>query len=164
MEEENIFDFQILKLTEAFYDNYPSKEYPELLKKKNRGYNCLLIQTHYDYFVCIPYRSEIHHKYAFKFQNTKRSNKHNSGLDYSKIVIIKNHNFISSEPAMIDRDEYMKTKRFISKIVEDSLKYVDQYVLHMNNKITLPKMDFKRKYGMSTLKYFHKELNIDQEQ
>ncbi len=123
-----------------------------------------MIQTHYDYFVCIPYRSEIHHKYAFKFQNTKRSKKHNSGLDYSKIVIIKNHDFISSESAMIDRDEYMKTKRFISKIVKESLQYIDEYVSHMNNKIILSKKDFNRKYGMSTLKYFHKELSIQSEQ
>jgi protein AbiQ len=164
MEEQKIFDFQILKLTEEFYNNYPQKEYPELLKKEKRGYNCLLIQTHYDYFVCIPYRSEIHHKYAFKFQNTKRSKKHNSGLDYSKIVIIKNHDFISSESAMIDRDEYMKTKRFISKIVKESLLYIDEYVSHMNNKIILSKKDFNRKYGMSTLKYFHKELSIQSEQ
>lgn len=123
-----------------------------------------MIQTRYDYFVCIPYRSEIHHKYAFKFHNTKRSKKHNSGLDYSKIVIIKNHDFISSESAMIDRDEYMKTKKFISKIVKESLQYIDEYVSHMNNKVILSQKDFNRKYGMSTLRYFHKELNIQSEQ
>lgn len=34
MEEQEIFDFQILKLTEEFYNNYPKKKYPELLKKR----------------------------------------------------------------------------------------------------------------------------------
>ena len=164
MGEQEIFDFQILRLTDFFYENYPQDKYPELLKKKKRGYNCLLIQTHYDYFICIPYRSEISHKYAFKFQNTKRSKKHSSGLDYSKIVIIKNHEFISSKSAIIDRDEYMKTKKYMSKIVKGSLKYVESYVSHMNKKNIMSEIDFNRKYGMSTLKYFHKELNIDQEQ
>ncbi len=164
MEEQEIFDFQILKLTDYFYESYPQDKYPELLKKKKRGYNCLLIQTHYDYFICVPYRSEINHKYAFKFQNTKRSKKHNSGLDYSKIVIVKNHKFISSESSMIDRDEYMKTKKYIPKIIKDSLKYVENYVSHMNKEKIMSEIDFNRKYGMSTLKYFHQELNINSEQ
>lgn len=160
MQEHEIFDFQILRLTDKFYKNYPQREYPELLEKKGRGYNCLLIQTHYDYFICIPYRSEISHKYAFKFHNTKRSQKHKSGLDYTKIVIVKKHEYISTESAMIDKDEYIKTVRNISRIVKESEEYIEEYVAHMNNECVISEMDFRRKYGMSTLKYFHEELNI----
>jgi len=58
-------DYQILKLTNAFYSAYPNPPYTEILKKNQRAYNCLLFQSHYDYFICIPYRSEITHKYAF---------------------------------------------------------------------------------------------------
>ena len=58
-------DYQILKLTNAFYRAYPNPPYTEILKKDQRAYNCLLFQSHYDYFICIPYRSEITHKYAF---------------------------------------------------------------------------------------------------
>ena len=58
-------------------------------KKKERRYACLLIQSHYGYFICIPYRTEISHKYAYHFRKSSRSQKHRSGLDYTKIAIIK---------------------------------------------------------------------------
>ncbi|MED9972286.1 MAG: hypothetical protein UE790_06615, partial [Lachnospira sp.] len=48
------------------------------MKKNQRAYNCLLFQTHYDFFICIPYRTEIHHPYAFHFSKTKRSKAHKS--------------------------------------------------------------------------------------
>ena len=71
-------DYQILKLTDAFYKAYPNPPYREILKKKQRAYNCLLFQTHYNYFICIPYRTEISHRYAFHFTNTLRAKKHKS--------------------------------------------------------------------------------------
>ena len=40
-------DYQILRLTDAFYNAYPNPPYIEILKKKKRAYNCLLFQTHY---------------------------------------------------------------------------------------------------------------------
>ena len=53
-------DFQILKLSDAFYNAYPNPPYVEILKKK-RAYNCILFQTHYDYYICVPYRTEVSH-------------------------------------------------------------------------------------------------------
>ena len=47
-------DYQILKLTDVFYQAYPNPPYKEILKKNQRAYNCLLFQSHYDYFICIP--------------------------------------------------------------------------------------------------------------
>ena len=58
-------DYQILKLTDDFYNTYPNPPYIEILKKKQRAYNCILFQTHYGYFICVPYRREISHKYAY---------------------------------------------------------------------------------------------------
>ena len=58
-------DCQILKLTDEFYNTYPNPPYIEILKKKQRAYNCILFQTHYGYFICVPYRTEISHKYAY---------------------------------------------------------------------------------------------------
>ena len=55
------FDYQILQLTDKFYSQYTYEKYPELLLKDKRSYNCLLIDLHYDYFICVPYRTEIHH-------------------------------------------------------------------------------------------------------
>lgn len=81
-------DSQILKLTNTFYNAYPNPPYIEILKKQQRAYNCILFQSHYDYFICVPYRTEISHSYAYKFTSSSRSILHKSGLDYTKIVII----------------------------------------------------------------------------
>jgi hypothetical protein len=83
-------DYQILNLTDNFHNDYPNPPYVEILKKKQRPYNCLLFQSHYDYFICIPYRSEITHAYAYHFKNSARSRQRKSGLDYTKIVIYSN--------------------------------------------------------------------------
>ena len=40
-------DFQILRLTEEFYEKYHENSFPEILKKRKRAYSCLLFQTHY---------------------------------------------------------------------------------------------------------------------
>lgn len=154
------YDFQILRLTDNFYEHYPHKLYPEILIKKQRGYNCLLVQSHYDYFICIPYRSDIRHPYAFHFKNTRRSQQHLSGLDYTKAVIIQNPDYISATGALIDKDEYIKTLKFIEQIRDGILEYVDDYVLHMTKVKSLSPAEFRRKYALSTLKYFHKELHI----
>jgi len=78
-------DYRILQLTNDFYNDYPNPPFVEILKKNKRAYNCLIFQSHCHYFICVPFRSEITHKYAYKFKGTKRSMMHKSGLDYSKI-------------------------------------------------------------------------------
>ena len=82
-------DYQILQLTNDFYNAYPNPPYTEIMKKKGRAYTCLLFQTHYNYYICIPYRTEISHSNAYHFKKSLRSRKHKSGLDYSKNVIIE---------------------------------------------------------------------------
>lgn len=84
------YDYQVLRMTEKFFDHYPELEYPEIMRKKLRSYSCLLIETHYEFFICIPYRTEIRHKYAYHFKKSKRSREHRSGLDFTKMIIIKN--------------------------------------------------------------------------
>ena len=153
-------DYQILKLTDAFYKAYPNPPYREILKKKQRAYNCLLFQTHYNYFICIPYRTEISHRYAFHFTNTLRAKKHKSGLDYSKIVIIEKSEYIDSTDAIIDKDEFNKTMVNLGRIKKESLNFVEDYIAHMKGEKPLHKKEFDRGYGFSPLKYFHKELGI----
>ena len=109
------FDYQILKLTEVFYNHYPKELYPELLLKTGRSYNCLLIESHYGYFICVPYRTNIHHQNAFLFKGTKRSEHFSSGLDYSKIVIVNEPDYIDSKSSIIDKDEFLKTKNTLIK-------------------------------------------------
>ncbi len=90
-------DFQILKLTSDFYNAYPNPPYVEILQKQHRAYNCILFQLHYDYYICVPYRTEISHKYSYLFRNSARSRKHKSSLDYTKIVIISKSEYIDSK-------------------------------------------------------------------
>ena len=46
-------DYAVYSLSDEFYEKYPNPPYKELLKKKERRYACLLIQSHYGYFICI---------------------------------------------------------------------------------------------------------------
>ena len=153
-------DYQILRLTDEFYNTYPNPPYKEILKKKQRAYNCLLFHTHYDYFICIPYRSEIRHEYAFHFTTTVRSKAHKSGLDYSKIVIIAKSAYIDSSDAIIDKDEFNETMVNLERIKHESLEFVEDYVKHIKGIKLLHKREFDRRYSFSPLKYFHKELGI----
>ena len=152
-------DYQILRLTEHFYNAYPDPPYREVLKKNQRAYNCLLFQTHYDFFICIPYRTEISHKYAYHFHKSSRSQKHRSGLDYTKIAIIKDISYID-RIAIIDQDEFAETRKHIYYIAEKVEQYIEGYKKHISGENILDKQEFRRKYGWSTLKYFHKELEI----
>ena len=153
-------DYQILKLTDVFYNAYPNPPFKEILKKKQRAYNCLLFQTHYDYFICIPYRTEISHPYAFHFTTTVRSKEHKSGLDYSKIVIIEKTDYIDFTDAIIDKDEFNETMVNLERIKREALNFVEEYVTHVKGIKELHKREFERRYRFSPLKYFHKELGI----
>ncbi len=153
-------DFQILRLSDEFYEAYPSPPYDEILKKSCRAYNCILFQTHYDYFVCVPYRSEITHSYAYHFKKSTRSRKHKSGLDYTKIIIINKGNYLDNNIAILDKDEYNETMIHIKRIKNEALKYVEEYIMHMKGTHFLNVQEFNRRYNYSTLKYFHNELGI----
>ena len=153
-------DYQILKLTDDFYNTYPNPPYIEILKKKQRAYNCILFQTHYGYFICVPYRTEISHKYAYHFKNSARSIMHKSGLDYTKIVIITDKRFIDTQDALIDKDEYNETMVNLEKIKAEALAFVEEYVSHIKGEQLLHPKEFKRRYLFSPLKYFHAEMGV----
>ena len=153
-------DYQILKLTDAFYSNYPNPPYKEILQKRKRAYNCILFQTHYDYFICVPYRTEIYHNYAYHFRKSARSVAHRSGLDYTKIVIISKTEFIDSVDALIDNDEYNETMINLQRIKREALKFVEDYIAHQKGTHRLHEREFNRRYKFSTLKYFHAEFGI----
>lgn len=159
--KEDSFDYQVLNLTDKFYFDYPDPPYKEILRKNSRPYNCLLVQSHYGYFICIPYRSHINHKYAFRFKKSIRSKKTNSGLDYSKIVIIQKSEYMGAAEAIVDKDEFNETRDNIEYIKKDAQKYIDNYVNYLMGKNTkYDKKEFERIYMYSTLQYFHSELEI----
>ena len=155
-------DYQILKLTDDFYNTYHNPPYTEIMKKRQRAYTCILFQTHYGYFICVPYRTEISHKYAYHFKKSKRSQAHKSGLDYTKIVIISDTKYIDSKDALIDKDEYNETMIYLERIKREALEYVEEYIAHIKGKNVLHPREFNRRYEFSTLKYFHAEMGVEE--
>lgn len=131
--------------------------------KDKRPYGCLLIKTHNDYYICVPFRSHIHHKNAFLFKNTERSKTDSSGLDYSKTVLIRPENYDKYliENAVVDTDEYKAVRMNIYKIEKQISKYIEGYVKSVSDFENADKKSFERKYKYSTLKYFHDILGIE---
>lgn len=149
------FDYQVYTLSSAFVSDYPLNTFPELMYKQGRPYTCLLIKTHEDYFLCIPFRSSINHNNAYHFKTTKRSQNSQSGLDYSKTVVITNMSYIDSTvPAIVDQDEYSEMVQNLPKIVREELDYVSTYIKHKNGEKPIHSREYARKYGYSTLPYF----------
>ena len=131
--------------------------------KDKRPYGCLLIKTHNDYYICVPFRSHIHHKNAFLFKNTERSKTDSSGLDYSKTVLIRSEDYDKYliENAVVDTDEYKAVRMNIYKIEKQISKYIEGYVKSVSDFENADKKSFERKYKYSTLKYFHDILGIE---
>lgn len=154
-----LYDVDVLKLSPAFYVAYPVLQYPEIMGKQSRPYACLLVKVH-DYFICIPYRTHIDHPNAYHFRRSRRSQRSKSGLDYSKMVIIQNSNYIESTPTVIDQDEYNETMIHLNTIVTEAVSYLDGYIDHIQGTKTLHPKEFLRKYGFSTLPYFHDVLGL----
>ncbi len=153
-------DYQILKLLPSFYAQYPNPPYVELMKKESRRYTCLLFQSHYDYFICIPFRSNVNHPYAYHFRKSARSRHSHSALDYTKIVILNNTLHLDKVPGYVDKDEYLETLRNIERIKEEALEYVETYVNQSNGQSIIHPKEFTRRYSKSSLQYFHNELGI----
>ena len=131
--------------------------------KDKRPYGCLLIKTHNDYYICVPFRSHIHHKNAFLFKNTERSKTDSSGLDYSKTVLIRPEDYDKYliENAVVDTDEYKAVRINIYKIEKQISKYIEGYVKSVSDFENADKKSFERKYKYCTLKYFHDILGIE---
>ena len=152
---------EIYNLSSEFYQNYPTNQYPEILVKSNRPYACLLVNYMDDLFLCIPFRSHISHNYAYHFKNSNRSKRCRSGLDYTKIALIKNDDYIDGDtPAVVDQDEYKETIQNLDRIVREVIQYVDDYKNHINGVKILHEREWERRYGLSTLPYYdHLLLN-----
>lgn len=158
---------EIYSLSTQFYNNYPISQYPEIAIKKGRPYSCLLVEYMDDLFICIPFRSHIRHKYAYHFQNSIRSRHCQSGLDYTKVVLIKNNDYLNTvTSAVVDQDEYKETMQNLPRIVREVHKYISDYKADLNDVQKLHPKEWQRRYGMSTLPYFNeflKEIKVNDE-
>lgn len=145
---------EIHSLSARFYADYPQTQYPEIAQKQSRPYSCLLIEYMDDLFLCIPFRSHVRHKYAYHFKHSARSRRSQSGLDYTKIVLIKNNAYLDPAPAVVDQDEYKETMLHLPRIVQEAYAYLSDYKDDLNGTRKLHPREWQRRYGMSTLPYF----------
>ncbi len=160
MELKKDFYIEVKKLSTQFYLDYKGEEYSELLSKEERAYCCFIIKCR-DYYICVPYRTNISRNNAYFFTSSKRSKTHKSGLDYEKIVIITDiDTYLDNSSPTVDNDEYIETIISSEKIVSEVLKYVDNYVKHCKGVKKMHPREFARKYQYTTLQYFHEQLKI----
>ena len=158
-----ISDSELMKLSEEFFKDYPYEKYPELLRKTDRTFDVIVFEGHGDYFICIPFRSDMNEKNgAFFFKNTNRSKRGNSGVDFEKMVIIKDFKYLNNKsPILLDRDEYERFSYFKSQIHEKAFDYLQTYMDYIKKNSSMLSRKFKRDYQFTTLKYFHKELGLE---
>lgn len=152
------FDFELKSLSAQFYIDFPHREFPEILYKDARPYNCIVFETNYDYFVCVPFRTEMGHKNGYHFKNSNRSKLHSSGIDYSKMVIIKDLKYFEPFVGIVDKDEYNEMVIHIQKIMLDVHKYLNDFINHHNGTHILESAVYRRKYQYSSLQYFIQDI------
>lgn len=151
----------VLLLSEQFMQDYPHEQYPEIMYKWGRPYACLLIPTKYGYYLCLPFRSSISRANGYFFKNTCRSQKSRSGLDYEKMLLIKDVCYLDrNTSAIVDRDEYKEAITNLPKIAGAAVKYVETYIAHMKGEKILHPREYDRKYRYSTLPYFHDIMEL----
>ena len=154
------FVLDVCRFTLDFVKAYPSALYPELMYKVGRPYSCILIESRYGYYICVPFRSHIAHNNAYIFSGTRRSLCTRSGLDYTKLVLVEKPDYIDNKGVVVYQDEYIDVQKHISQIILEVDNYIERYVLHVTGKKNLHPREFSRNYKYSTLPYFHDILGI----
>ena len=150
---------EIYSLSAQFYQDYSPAQYPEILRKKDRPYTCLLVEYMDEIYLCIPFRSQIRHPYAFHFKHSARAKQMQSGLDYTKTVLIVRDEYIDSlHPAVVDRDEFLETIQNLPRIVKEIYRFIGEYQDDLNGVRPLHPREWQRRYGRSSIPYFNSLL------
>lgn len=147
--------YKINYLSEQFYIDFNSSEYPEIESKTDRPYMVMLIQIEENTFA-IPFRTRITHKYSYRFANSSRKTNRSTGLDFTKAVIVNDVKYIGAS-ARVNDAEYSELDINHYVIIRRFKRYVSEYIKY--KKGLLP-TQVSANYKYSTLKYFHKELGI----
>ena len=150
---------EIRKLTPDFYtENEHLKEVldkdrntNEWEKNKQRGYGLAIVSINNLRFG-IPIRTTIHkaNKHCFKTIG-------DSGLDYTKAVLLEKDAYISGETFKVKTEEFTKIKEHDHFIQQRFEKYVMDYIkAHKKKDSRVIDRDFR----YSTLINYHKELGL----
>ena len=139
-------------LSDEFYNDYPSKQYPEMEQKHNRLYIQMYIEIDGVQYAA-PLRSGIHHPHVFW---TDKAN--HCGVDFSKAVVIKDEKYIDAniEP-YIRQNEFDALRGKDYKIKVKMAKYIENY---KKAKLDLENQRNQQLVKYSTLQYFEKEIGL----
>ncbi|MDR2480375.1 MAG: hypothetical protein LBD48_13850 [Treponema sp.] len=144
------------RLASAFYVQFSECE--EILTKEYRPYYVLILKLD-KLTYAIPLRSRITHPYCYIADN---SSGQNSGLDYSKAVVITDTaRYIDPSPVTIRRHEYNVLKQREHVIKQRFFSYVLSYKKEVRRRLENPKLPVSNLCRYSSLKYFHTELGLD---
>ena len=142
-------------LTNEFYSQYDPINYPEIEHKEERPYAVLLVNVCDNKFA-IPFRTNIKHNNAYKFEHSGRATESVTGLDFTKAVVVNDNIFIGGN-ATVDNQEYLDLSKNEMKIIKKFTTYVKNYVKYRKGIAA----EYREKdYQYTSLKYFEKELKI----
>jgi protein AbiQ len=143
------------RLTAAFFAEFG--QYEEILTKEERPYYVLLLELD-GLTYAIPLRSHIKHPYCFIADNSAGQN---SGLDYSKAVIITNSTqYIDPAPVTIRQHEFNVLKQREYLIRKQFSTYVATYKKEIRRRMKNPALPVSALCRYASLKYFHNELGL----
>lgn len=148
-------NYELRYLTNAFFEKYDFKRFPEIEQKENRPYMVLLVKIKENTFA-IPFRTNINHKSAYRFKSSGRDTKNSTGLDYTKAVVVNDCSYIG-ETATIDDKEFLELNKKYFFITKQFSSYVNGYYKYLRGELNPYRANT---YKYSTLKYFHNELGI----
>lgn len=138
-------------LSDAFFDAYPSEEYPEIEAKRNRPYVFYLVELQDGTWFAIPLRSHVKHPFVFRTSET-------GGLDFSKAVPILDESYVDmTRRAYVRPDELPLIRRSRGAIKDGMRAYLDLYRearKHPRRRRNAHLISY------STLQYFEDELGI----
>ena len=150
-------EYEIRLLSNEFYAKYNNTIFPEMEEKASRPFLVLLVVIENNKFA-IPFRTNVKHKYCYKFINTNRYTNSSTALDFSKAVIVNDESFIGVE-AKIDQREFVELSSKSIFIMNKFKNFVSKYKKIMQNP-DKNKYEYELLKKYSTLKYFHEELGL----
>lgn len=140
---------ELRKLSDEFYKDYPHTKYSEMECKPGRPYVVLLLEIDGVKFA-IPLRTNIRHSYCYKFRTSNRETESNTGIDYSKAVVISKASYLGEETDINDK-EYLELQEKTYFIISKFKKYVEGYIDYKRNG---GNEYIAKRYRFSTLNYF----------
>lgn len=147
--------FTLNKLSSDFYNTYTASNCPEIENKSDRPYMVMVVKIKGNIFA-LPFRTNIRHNYCYKFVNTNRQTDADTGIDFTKAVIVNNTNYIG-DATTIDNREYVELSNKYHFIINKFISYLNGYIKWAKDGGSIYT---DKKYRFCTLKYFHSELGI----